>query len=107
MEKTAELQIPRLSSSKREGDTTASSITLEEKEAADFTGTDRDQGEITSSEGNQTTTDPTADTPAEEVENTDYITGFKLIVLLFSVTTFFFLLMLDMSIISTVSCASG
>ncbi|KAI5865360.1 putative MFS multidrug transporter [Durotheca rogersii] len=41
------------------------------------------------------------ETPASEIESIEYVSGYKLVLLLISLSTFFFLVMLDMSIITT------
>ncbi|KAI1411837.1 putative MFS multidrug transporter [Hypoxylon sp. FL1857] len=107
MEKTAELQPPRPASlSKYEGDTTSSAVSMQEKEGNESRGPDAGEGEEAAPEtGNQPATSSSSTSEenmiAADGENLDYVTGYKLALLLFSVTTFFFLLMLDMSIIST------
>ncbi|OTA67101.1 major facilitator superfamily transporter [Hypoxylon sp. EC38] len=105
MEKSAELQPPRPSSlSKFEGDTTSSAVSMQEKENESRSPNAGDEG-ASPEPGNQPATSSSSATgevmTAEDGENLDYVTGYKLALLLFSVTTFFFLLMLDMSIIST------
>lgn len=112
MEKAAEAQIPRLSASKPDGDTTSSAASMLEKETggqwAPRREGDREGEESTPDAENQgpSASSSTENVEAGDVETGDYVTGYKLALLLFSVTTFFFLLMLDMSIISTVSGAS-
>ncbi|KAI1762733.1 putative MFS multidrug transporter [Hypoxylon sp. FL1150] len=97
MEKSAELEVPRSSLSKGEAETVSSAPTLRENEGDMLP----DAGEKTAPAGGNQTTDSTTGPEEVGAENTDYVTGYKLILLLFSVTTFFCLLMLDMSIIST------
>lgn len=96
MEKSAELEVPRSSLSKGEVEMGSSAPTLRENEGDNV-------GETIAPAGGNQTTDSTTGPSEVGAENTEYVTGYKLILLLFSVTTFFFLLMLDMSIISTVS----
>ncbi|KAI1215167.1 putative MFS multidrug transporter [Annulohypoxylon truncatum] len=103
MGKAAEAQTSRLSASRLDGDTTSSAVSMLEKETGDHWAPREGEGEPTQDAENQ---EPSASSSteiiaAENVENTDYVTGYKLGLLLVSVTTFFFLLMLDMSIIST------
>ncbi|KAI6081858.1 putative MFS multidrug transporter [Hypoxylon rubiginosum] len=94
MEKSAELEVPRSSLSKGEVEMGSSAPTLRENEGDNV-------GETIAPAGGNQTTDSTTGPSEVGAENTEYVTGYKLILLLFSVTTFFFLLMLDMSIIST------
>ncbi|KAI0896269.1 putative MFS multidrug transporter [Annulohypoxylon nitens] len=107
MEKSAEAQIPRLSASKPDGDTTSSAASMLEKETggqwAPRREGDREGEESTPDAEKQepSASSSTENVEAGDVETGDYVTGYKLALLLFSVTTFFFLLMLDMSIIST------
>lgn len=51
-------------------------------------------------------TDKTPELKAAEKEEHDYITGFKLVILMFSVTLVAFLMLLDISIIVTVRPAT-
>ncbi|KAI0378162.1 putative MFS multidrug transporter [Hypomontagnella monticulosa] len=105
-EKNTGLQIPTPLSVPEE-DTTSSAVSLKEQEAGDqWNSNAKAVGEENSpNSGNQPTganSSTTAeDAVAEDGESIDYITGYKLILLIISLTTFFFLLMLDMSIIST------
>ncbi|KAI1138509.1 putative MFS multidrug transporter [Hypoxylon sp. FL0543] len=105
MEKSAELQPPRPASlSKYEGDTTSSAVSMLEKEGTESRSPNTRDGDAAPEPENQPATSSSStagNMTAEDGENLDYVTGYKLILLLFSVTTFFFLLMLDMSIIST------
>ncbi|OTA98460.1 hypothetical protein M426DRAFT_325963 [Hypoxylon sp. CI-4A] len=99
MEKTAELQPPRLSASKNESTTTSSAVSIQDKEeGGGYYAPPPGTTDATPPSGDQT---ETSNALVEGQETGDYVTGYKLIVLLTSVVTFFFLLMLDMSIIST------
>ncbi|XXH00029.1 hypothetical protein Hte_006370 [Hypoxylon texense] len=101
MEKSAELEVPRPSWSKGEGETVSSAATLRENEGGGLTDTAPNTGETAAPDGGNQTAESMTGKLEEGAENPDYVTGYKLIVLLFSITMFFFLLMLDMSIIST------
>ncbi|KAI2467936.1 putative MFS multidrug transporter [Annulohypoxylon bovei var. microspora] len=104
MEKAEEAQTPRLSASKLDGDTTSSAVSMQEKEVGGrWTPREGDGESAPDAENQNETLAPSSkeNVAAENVESGDYVTGYKLMLLLFSVTTFFFLLMLDMSIIST------
>lgn len=106
-EKHSGLQVPT-PLSVPEGDTTSSAVSLKEQEAGEPWSSN---AEVVDEEGRPDSGNQTAaanfstgeDTVAENGESMDYISGYKLVLLLISLTTFFFLLMLDMSIISTVS----
>lgn len=97
MEQTNDLKVSKPSFTDREGDT-ESSITMQEKEKDDLADT-----ELAPNARAQEANIDGLLVDNEAVENTEYISGFKLALLLFSLVTFFFLLMLDSSIISTVS----
>ncbi|KAI2641357.1 putative MFS multidrug transporter [Hypomontagnella submonticulosa] len=104
-EKHSGLQVPT-PLSVPEGDTTSSAVSLKEQEAGEPWSSN---AEVVDEEGRPDSGNQTAaanfstgeDTVAENGESMDYISGYKLVLLLISLTTFFFLLMLDMSIIST------
>ncbi|KAI1805109.1 putative MFS multidrug transporter [Daldinia bambusicola] len=87
--------------SKEEGYTTSSSLTEKsdapDPDAAVLAAPDAKNPDVAETTDSLTS----GGTLADGVENKEYVTGYKLALLLFSVTTFFFLLMLDMSIIST------
>ncbi|KAG4217441.1 hypothetical protein PC116_g34078 [Phytophthora cactorum] len=100
---------PRTPVSGEEGYVTSSSLSFQEREKGN--APDPNAAVLATSDAKNpdaaATTNSLASDGAlvEGVESKEYITGYKLALLLFSVTTFFFLLMLDMSIISTVSCS--
>ncbi|KAI2602464.1 putative MFS multidrug transporter [Hypoxylon sp. NC1633] len=103
MQQSTDLKVPG-PSSKHEGDTASSTMTLQEKEEEPGMKTEEGPTAVPDAERHVVTADPTLDSPAtvdEVAENTDYVSGFKLILLLFGIITFFFLVLLDLSIIST------
>ncbi|KAI1371346.1 putative MFS multidrug transporter [Hypoxylon crocopeplum] len=101
MEKGAELQVPRPPSSKHEGDTASSTTTLQGKEGDGTSSVKAEDKEEAAPDVGSLPATTDSSVVDEGEENPDYVTGYKLALLLFSVTTFFFLLMVDMSIIST------
>ncbi|KAI0159928.1 putative MFS multidrug transporter [Hypoxylon sp. FL1284] len=100
MEKATELVVPRASLSKREGGPTPSATPTLRGNETDEPAEVSPKAWEAENAGNQMM-DSTPDEPKEGTENTEYVTGYKLVLLLCSLTTFFFLLMLDISIIST------
>ncbi|KAI1099118.1 putative MFS multidrug transporter [Jackrogersella minutella] len=104
MEKPAELQAPRPSSSNLESETTSPAVSMQEKKAVNLSISSEEDADAAPNAGNQAaipTSSATEGIVPEDVENTDYVTGYRLALLLFSIATFFFLLMMDSSIITT------
>ncbi|KAI0118955.1 putative MFS multidrug transporter [Daldinia grandis] len=105
MEDTNNWQAPKKPAPGEEEYTTSSSLSFQEREKSSAPNADTAvlAAPDTKNPDAAVTTDSLTSehTLVDEAENKEYITGYKLALLLFSVTTFFFLLMLDMSIIST------
>lgn len=99
---------PKAPAPGEEGYTTSSSLSFQEREKGNAPNADASvlaALDEKNPDAAVTTDSLTSEhTLIDGAENEEYVTGYKLALLLFSVTTFFFLLMLDMSIISTVSC---
>ncbi|OTB18714.1 hypothetical protein K445DRAFT_8734 [Daldinia sp. EC12] len=96
---------PRTPVPGEEGYVTSSSLSFQEREKGNAPGPNAAvlaTPDAKNPDAAATTNSLTSDGAlVEGAESKEYITGYKLALLLFSVTTFFFLLMLDMSIIST------
>ncbi|KAI8961510.1 putative MFS multidrug transporter [Daldinia sp. FL1419] len=105
MEDNSSWQPPKAPDLGEGGYTTSSSLSFQEREKGNVSGTNA--GVLAAPDAQNpdaaiTTNSLTSEgTLIDGAENNEFITGYKLVLLLFSVTTFFFLLMLDMSIIST------
>ncbi|KAF3064532.1 putative HC-toxin efflux carrier TOXA [Daldinia childiae] len=98
-------QAPKAPAPGEEGYMTSSSLSFQEREKANAPNADTSvlaAPDAKNPDAAITTDSLTSEhTLMDGAENKEYVTGYKLALLLFSVTTFFFLLMLDMSIIST------
>ncbi|KAI1643071.1 putative MFS multidrug transporter [Daldinia loculata] len=96
---------PKAPAPGEEGYTTSSSLSFQEREKGNAPNADASvlaALDEKNPDAAVTTDSLTSEhTLIDGAENEEYVTGYKLALLLFSVTTFFFLLMLDMSIIST------